>query len=150
MPAACHTMSMEDKENFLKVLRNVRVPDGYASNISRCVRLKERTISGLKSHDSHILMQQVLPIVLCQSLPDKVVRPLVELFAFFKGICSTQLTQDDMDRLQGDVCTTLCKLEQVSLQGSLPAWSTWLCILCASIDSADPCSIGGCTQQRGS
>jgi hypothetical protein len=52
MPPACHTMSREDKENFLKVLRNVRVPDEYASNISRCVRLKERTISGLKSHDS--------------------------------------------------------------------------------------------------
>jgi hypothetical protein len=70
---ACHTMSREDKETFLKVLRNVRVLDGYASNISRCVRLKDRTISGLKSHDSHILMQQLLPIALRQSLPDKVV-----------------------------------------------------------------------------
>jgi hypothetical protein len=113
MPAACHTMSREDKENFLKVLRNVRVPDGYASNISWCVRLKERTISGLKSHDSHILMQQPLPIALRQSLPDKVFRPIVEMSAFFRGICSTKLTQDDMDRLQSDVCITLCKLEQV-------------------------------------
>jgi hypothetical protein len=113
MPAACHTMSREDKETFLKVLRNVRVPDGYASNISRCVRLKDRTISGLKNHDSHILMQQLLPIALRQSLPDKVVRPLVEISAFFRGICSTKLTQDEMERLQGDVCITLCKLEQV-------------------------------------
>jgi hypothetical protein len=119
IPAACHTMSREDKENFLKVLRNVRVPEGYASNISQCVRLKERTISGLKSHDSHILMQQLLPIALRQSLPDQMVRPLVELSAFFRGICSTQLTQDDMDRLQGDVCTTLCKLEQVFPPGFL-------------------------------
>ncbi|XP_062145091.1 uncharacterized protein LOC133852365 [Alnus glutinosa] len=113
IPAACHTMSREDKENFLKVLRNVRVPDGYASNISRCVRLKDRTISGLKSHDSHILMQQLLPIALRKSLPDKVVRPLVEISAFFRGICSTKLSQEDMDRLQGDVCITLCKLEQI-------------------------------------
>jgi hypothetical protein len=37
MPAACHTMSREDISNFLKVLRNVRVPDEYASNISWCV-----------------------------------------------------------------------------------------------------------------
>jgi hypothetical protein len=66
----------------------------------------------LKSHDSHVLMQQLLPIALRQSLPDKVVRPLVEMSAFFKGICSTKLTQDDMDQLQGDVCITLCKLEQ--------------------------------------
>jgi hypothetical protein len=113
MPAACHTMSREDKENFMKVLRNVKVPDGYALNISRCVRLKDRTISGLKSHDSHILMQQLLPIALRQSLPEKVVKPLVEISAFFRGICSTKLTQDEMDRLQGDNCIMLCKLEQV-------------------------------------
>jgi len=113
IPAACHTMSREDKENFLKVLQNVRVPNGYASNISHCVRLKDRTILGLKSHDRHILMQQLLPIALRQSLPDKVVRPLVEISAFFIGICSSKLTQDEMDRLQGDVCITLCQLEQV-------------------------------------
>jgi hypothetical protein len=46
-------------------------------------------------------------------LPDKVVRPLVEISAFFRGICSTKLSQEDMDRLQGDVCITLCKLEQI-------------------------------------
>ena len=55
MPAACHTMSNENKTNFLQVLKDVRVPDGYASNISRCVR--ECNLVGLKSHDHHILMQ---------------------------------------------------------------------------------------------
>jgi hypothetical protein len=37
MLTACYTMSKEDKTRFLKVLLDVRVPDGYASNISRCV-----------------------------------------------------------------------------------------------------------------
>jgi hypothetical protein len=91
----------------------VRVPDGYASNVSRCTRLKECTISGLKSHDSHILMQQLLPIALRGSLPNNIVRPHVEMSAFFGGICSTNLTQEDMDRLESDVCVTLCKLEQI-------------------------------------
>jgi hypothetical protein len=97
MPAACHTMSRDDKTHFLKVIRNVRVPDGYASNVSRCMRLKECTISGLKSHDSHVLMQQLLSIALRRSLPDNVVRPFVEISAFFRGLCSTNLTQEDMD-----------------------------------------------------
>jgi hypothetical protein len=86
-------MSNEEKTNFLKVIQNLRVPDGYASNVSRCVRLKERTISGLKSHDSHIIMQQLLPIALHWSLLANVVRPLVEMSAFYKGICSTNLTR---------------------------------------------------------
>ena len=52
----CHTMSKDDITDFLRVLKNVRVPDGYASNISRCVKLKDRMITGLKIHDNHVLM----------------------------------------------------------------------------------------------
>jgi hypothetical protein len=46
LPAACFTMSNVDKYNFLKVIKDVKVPDGYASNVSRCVKLKERNIVG--------------------------------------------------------------------------------------------------------
>jgi hypothetical protein len=41
MRQAYHTMSKDDKTHFLRVLRNVKVPDGYASKISRCVKLKD-------------------------------------------------------------------------------------------------------------
>ncbi|GLT67466.1 hypothetical protein SLA2020_397750 [Shorea laevis] len=81
LPAACFTMSNVDKYNFLKVIKDVKVPDGYASNVSRCVKLKERNIVGLKSHDSHILMQQIMSIALRGSLPKDVVKPLIELSA---------------------------------------------------------------------
>ena len=110
---ACHTMSKDDKTNFLRVLKNVRVPDGYASNISRCVKLKDRMITGLMSHDSHVLMQQLLPIAVRGSLSPNVVQPLIEMSAFFTSIYSTTLTQGDMDRLETSVCVTLCKMEQI-------------------------------------
>lgn len=103
LPAACHTMSNEDKIHFLKVVKNVRVLDGYASNVSRCVSPKERMILGLKRHDNHVIMQQLLLIALRRSLPDNVVRPLVELSAFFRDLCSTNLTQEDMDQLECNV-----------------------------------------------
>ena len=54
MPRSCSTMVPKEKDSFLRVLKKIRVPDGYASNISRCIQLKQRKISGLKSHDSHI------------------------------------------------------------------------------------------------
>ena len=56
LPAAQFTMIKDEKDLFLKVLKEVRVPDGYSSNISRRVRSHDRSIGGLKSHDSHILM----------------------------------------------------------------------------------------------
>ena len=49
-------MTLSKRDGFLQVLKDVAVPDGYASNISRRVNMKERKISGLKSHDNHILM----------------------------------------------------------------------------------------------
>ena len=46
MPHACYHMNASEKDGFLQVLKNVRVPDGYSSNISRCVKLKERKSVG--------------------------------------------------------------------------------------------------------
>jgi hypothetical protein len=41
MRPACHTMSKDDKIQFLRVLKNVRVLNEFASNISQCVKLKD-------------------------------------------------------------------------------------------------------------
>ncbi|KAM3344423.1 hypothetical protein P3S68_024131 [Capsicum galapagoense] len=57
------------KVAFLKTLKNILVPDGYSSNISLRIDLDQKKIFGLKSHDSHILMQQLLPIVIRNVLP---------------------------------------------------------------------------------
>jgi hypothetical protein len=70
-------------------------------------------ITGLKNHDSHVLMQQLLPITVRGSLSPNVIQTLVEMSAFFTGICSTTLTQEDMDRLKKGVCVTLCKIKQI-------------------------------------
>jgi hypothetical protein len=93
-------MSNEDKTAFLKLLRDVRVPDGYASNISQCVRTKDCVMSGLKSHDNHVLMQQLFPIALRGSkLSSNVVKVLVDMSTFFRGICETTLTPKAFDGL---------------------------------------------------
>ncbi|GJY24756.1 transposon, En/Spm-like protein [Tanacetum coccineum] len=43
LPPACYTMTSVEKSNFLQILKNLKVPDGYASNISRGVSLKDRS-----------------------------------------------------------------------------------------------------------
>ena len=106
-------MTALEKDGFLQVLRDIKVPDGYASNISRRVNLKERKISGLKSHDNHILMQQLLPIALRGSLPSHVTRPLIKLTCFFRKICSKTLTILDIASAEADIAVTLCELEKI-------------------------------------
>jgi hypothetical protein len=108
-----HTMSNVRKTNFSKVIRDVRVPDGHALNVSQFVRIEERTIVGLKSYDGHILMQQIIHIALRESLQCKVVRPLIELSLFFQGICSKTLSELDLNHLQSDIIIIFCKLKQI-------------------------------------
>ncbi|KAL0373131.1 UNVERIFIED_CONTAM: hypothetical protein Scaly_0994700 [Sesamum calycinum] len=56
-------------------------PDGYASNIARCVNMMELTMHGMKSHDSHVLMQSLIPIAFCEMLLEHVWSALMELMA---------------------------------------------------------------------
>lgn len=72
-------MTKDNKDVFLKVLMQVKVP---ASNISRYVHMKEWSIWGLKSYDHHLLMQQLLPIAARRALPKNVVEALIEFTNF--------------------------------------------------------------------
>lgn len=113
MPPAQFTMSKEEKKIFLKVLKEVRVPDGYASNISRRVRLDDTSIGGLKSHDNHILMQQLIPIAIRKALPKNVVEPLIELGNCFRQLCSKVNRASDLEYLEDRFVVTLCQLEKI-------------------------------------
>ncbi|PRQ24627.1 hypothetical protein RchiOBHm_Chr6g0274521 [Rosa chinensis] len=82
LPLAEYTMMSWEKELFCMILASIRVPDNYSSNIARHVNVKERTIHGLKSHDCHVIMQQLLPLMLRRSLPSAAAKVLMELSAF--------------------------------------------------------------------
>lgn len=96
---ACFTMSNKEKQDFLNVIKNVKVVDGYASNLSHCVKIKQCIIVDMKSHACHILMQQFMPIALCISLLNKVSGPLIELSCLFREFllkCSNKKTWTDL------------------------------------------------------
>ncbi|XP_028071761.1 uncharacterized protein LOC114274092 [Camellia sinensis] len=113
LPPACFAMNNREKSLFCTLLKNIKVPDGYASNISRRVNLKQRSISGLKSHDNHILMKQILPIAVRNLLPKKVVELLIELSNFFRQLCFKTLEVDGLNCLQSQIALTLCHLERI-------------------------------------
>ena len=113
MPYAYYHMNANENDGFLQVLKDVRVPNGYSSNISRCVKLKEHKISKMKSHDNHILMQQLFPIAIHESLPLEVSRHLIGLSCFFKEICFKVLNVDELRALEKRIAVTLCELERI-------------------------------------
>lgn len=68
LPPIYYTMSANEKKHILNVLKDLKVSNEYASNICRGVNLNDRKILNLKSHDGHILMQDILLIALRASM----------------------------------------------------------------------------------
>ncbi|TYK30686.1 uncharacterized protein E5676_scaffold343G00010 [Cucumis melo var. makuwa] len=54
---------------FCKTLSELKVPEGYSSNIQSLVSLTDLKLYGLKSHDHHVLMQQLLSVAIRGILP---------------------------------------------------------------------------------
>uniref|UniRef100_A0A803MT40 DUF4218 domain-containing protein n=1 Tax=Chenopodium quinoa TaxID=63459 RepID=A0A803MT40_CHEQI len=88
------------------------MPQGCASNIARCVQVKEGKISGYKSYDAHIIMQNLLPSAIRKTLPKHVALPLMRLSGYFRGICKRVINPKDLDRLQAGIVENLCEQER--------------------------------------
>jgi len=99
VPPACYTLSKEEKHKFCEFLKSVKFPDNYASNISRCANVSDGKISGLKSHNCHVLLQRLLPCGIRGCLSKDVSNVLVELGDFFKRICCKTLKIDELETM---------------------------------------------------
>jgi len=68
---------------------------------------------GIKSHDSHVFMQTLIPLAFHDLLPKGIWDALTEISHFFKDICSSKLNVKHIERLQTNIVDTLYKLEMI-------------------------------------
>jgi len=111
LPPACHTLSRKEKISFCQCLHRVKVPQGYSSNIKSLLQLKDLKLVGLKSHDCHVLVQQLLLVAIRDILPNKVRLAITHLCFFFNAICSKVVDPVKLDELENEVSIILCQLE---------------------------------------
>ena len=111
LPPACHTLSKDEKIAMLSCLKDIKVPSGYSARISKYVKLDDLKLVGMKSHDCHVLITQILPVAIRGILPPKVRHTIQRLCAFFNAIGQKVIDPEDLDGLQTDIVNTLCHLE---------------------------------------
>ncbi|KAI5334389.1 hypothetical protein L3X38_024522 [Prunus dulcis] len=104
---AFFSLKPNDKKEFLKFVSSVMFPDGYASNIARCVNVDGGKFTGLKSHDCHVFMQRLLPVGIRHLLPEDVVKPIMLLSIFFSQLTAKALRKTDILQLRHDIVTGL-------------------------------------------
>jgi hypothetical protein len=78
----CYTLSKKEKISFLECLKSIKVPSDYSSNISKKVSMNDLKLIGMKSHDCHVLLTHLLPVVIREILPQNV-RHSINKLCFF-------------------------------------------------------------------
>ena len=74
--------------------------DGYAANRARLVNERNVKLTGLKSHDCHVLIQRILPIGMRGYVDKEISKTLFELGSFFQDLCSRTLRRNELEKLE--------------------------------------------------
>ena len=112
IPPAHYTLTKDEKHGVLKTLSEVRVPEGYASNIKILVSMTDLKLNGLKSHDCHVVLQQLFPIVIRSMLPKHVRYVITRLCIFFNLVCNNVVDVQQLKKLEEDIMVTVCLLQK--------------------------------------
>ncbi|KAL0387700.1 UNVERIFIED_CONTAM: hypothetical protein Sradi_2651800 [Sesamum radiatum] len=97
MPKALFTLTKEQKMRICEWIIHLKLPNGYASNLARCIDMKEMRLHDMKSYDCHVFMLKFIPTAFCEMLPEPVWSVLIEVSLLFQTLCSTTL---DVNKLQ--------------------------------------------------
>ncbi|KAL0287563.1 UNVERIFIED_CONTAM: hypothetical protein Scaly_2760100 [Sesamum calycinum] len=113
MPKAVYTLTKYQKRKISGWVKCLRFPDGYASNLARCVNMIELRLHGMKSHVCHIFMQKLIPIAFREMVPKHVWSALTEVSLLFQILCSTTLDVRKVQELEDSVAVIMCNLKKV-------------------------------------
>jgi len=121
LPPACYTMSKDEKISFCQCLKGVKVLQGHSSNVKSLVSMQDLKLIGLKSHDCHILMQQLLEVI-CGILPKNVRHTITHLCSFFSSICCKVIDPSKLDELQNEILSSCVNWRCFFLHLFLTSW----------------------------
>ncbi|KAL6284249.1 hypothetical protein ACE6H2_015178 [Prunus campanulata] len=112
LPPGPWNLSRAEKRAVCNSFYGMKVPEGYSLNIKNLVPLKDSRLLGLKSHDCHTLMQQLLHVAIRSVLEKPARYAITRLCFFFNAICAKTVGVSKLDKLEEDVIVTLCLLEK--------------------------------------
>jgi hypothetical protein len=87
LPTSCITLSKHEKKEFCGFLKNVKVPSDYSMNVSRLILFPDLKVApGVKSHDYHVLLTQIIADGIQNILPVNVRETIINFCFFFNAI----------------------------------------------------------------
>jgi hypothetical protein len=116
-PRAPFCLKPKERKVVLIWLQNLKFPDGYAAGFRRAVNLESGKLSGVKSHDYHIFMERLIPVIFRGYFNDDVWKALAELSHFYRQLYDKEIKKETMEKLEKEMPVLICKLEKIFSTG---------------------------------
>jgi hypothetical protein len=110
-PPAPYVLSVENQRKVRNIISSLKFPKGYGANLQ--LPFTHANFVGLKSHDYHILLQEILPMALRGCLRDDVFNVICHLSRFFKSICTHAVQVNTIQDLELEGFLLLCDMESI-------------------------------------
>jgi hypothetical protein len=107
----------ERREILHWIVDSLYFHDGYTANWARGVNMETLRIGGLKSHDYHIWIERIMPVMIRGYVDEETWQVLAELSFFFHQLCAKELDIDVVNKLDQQAPELLCKLEMLLSPG---------------------------------
>ena len=89
----------------------MKVTAGYSAIPATYLDPKKKKISGMKSHDCHVMLTQLLPVALRGVMDDHVRETLFDFCNVFDVISRKSISLKRLERLKEEIVVILCELE---------------------------------------
>jgi hypothetical protein len=106
---ASYVLTPEEFEVFAQTIESLKMPTGYSSTLGKHIQGKK--FGSLKSHDYHVLMQQILPLALRGLLIAGARMAVMRMCKVFRRICTKVYNPAEYESLQVDVAESMALLE---------------------------------------
>ena len=108
-PPTPYVLTEAERKMFIAECAAIRTPSGYGGALGK--HLNKSRFVGLKSHDYHCLVQQIIPVVSRRLLHPFQRTTLIRLGKCLSRICAKVVVRSELPALRLYVTETMCFLE---------------------------------------
>jgi len=112
LPVAPYVLQLEEKKTFIHIIEELKTPISYLSTLKKQIHMGISKLKGLKAHDYHVLMQQILPLCVHTFMPRGFRLDIIRMSQVFQRLCAKPIDPSMMNDLKQEATNTLCLLEK--------------------------------------
>ncbi|KAL3677526.1 hypothetical protein R1sor_027474 [Riccia sorocarpa] len=137
---AAWVLTRDERSVFRQRVQDIRTPTWYGSNFRAAFAHNDSNIwgKGLKTHDYHRLIQDIIPIIMLDLGDDILRRAICSLSRLLRWVCAKELTPGETEEMQVLAAETLCLMEECLPPSFFKGQTHWLLHLPREVSLCGP------------